>query len=104
MPPDHAFKDRYFEDNRVGEVVELGSVTISDADIIAFARAHNPQAFHVDPEAARASPYGGLIASAWHTGSLMMRMMVDHSSPGTASDRQVWMSCASWPLCVPETR
>ena len=76
--PRSAFRDRYFEDYRAGEVVEFGSVTLSEADIIAFARAYDPQAFHIDPEAARASPYGGLIASAWHTGSLMMRMMVDH--------------------------
>jgi acyl dehydratase len=78
MSGDHAFRDRYFEDYRPGEVVEFGSVTVTEADIIAFASAYDPQPFHVDPEAARASPYGGLIASAWHTGSFMMRMMVDH--------------------------
>jgi acyl dehydratase len=78
MRVEHTFKDRYFEDYRPGEVVEFGSVTISEADIIAFGRAFDPQPFHIDPEAARASPYGGLIASAWHTGALMMRMMVDH--------------------------
>jgi acyl dehydratase len=78
MSAGHAFKDRYFEDYRVGEVADFGSVTLSESDIIAFARAFDPQPFHIDPQAAQASPYGGLIASAWHTGSLMMRMMVDH--------------------------
>jgi acyl dehydratase len=68
MSAGHAFKDRYFEDYRVGEVVEFGSVAVSEADIIAFARAYDPQPFHIDPHAAQASPYGGLIASAWHTG------------------------------------
>ena len=68
---------RYFEDFRVGEVLQLGSRTVSEADIIAFARQFDPQPFHVDPVRAKASVFGGLIASGWHTASLFMRLLVD---------------------------
>ncbi len=68
---------RYFEDFKVGESFELGSTTITDAEIIAFARQYDPQSFHLDPEAAKQSIFGGLIASGWQTASLFMRMLVD---------------------------
>lgn len=68
---------RYFEDFRVGEVLQLGSRTVSEADIIAFARQFDPQPFHVDPARAKESAFGGLIASGWHTASLFMRLLVD---------------------------
>ena len=68
---------RYFEDFKVGESFELGSTTITDAEIIAFARQYDPQSFHLDPDAAKQSIFGGLIASGWQTASLFMRMLVD---------------------------
>ncbi len=68
---------RYFEDFRVGEVMETASATISEEEIITFARQFDPQPFHIDPEAARESFYGGLIASGWHTAAIAMRLMVD---------------------------
>jgi acyl dehydratase len=68
---------RYFEDFRVGEVLQLGSRTVSETDIIAFARQFDPQSFHIDPVRARESVFGGLIASGWHTASLFMRLLVD---------------------------
>ncbi len=71
-------RDRYFEDYCVGEQVEFGAYEMSEEQIVAFARAFDPQPFHVDAEAARQSVYGGLVASGWHTASAMMRMMVDH--------------------------
>jgi len=69
---------RYFEDYVVGATYELGSFTLSEAEIIEFATRFDPQRFHVDPVAAAASPYGGIIASGWHTGSAMMRLLADH--------------------------
>ena len=66
---------RYFEDFRVGERIELGSVTVTEEEIIAFARQFDPQPFHISPELAKHSFYGGLIASGWHTVSLLMRLM-----------------------------
>jgi acyl dehydratase len=68
---------RYFEDYVPGITVECGSFSLSEADIIAFAKEYDPQPFHVDPVAAKDGPFGGLIASGWHTTSMMMRQLVD---------------------------
>jgi acyl dehydratase len=70
--------DRYFDDYRAGTVEQLGPITVSEEEILEFARRYDPQPFHTDPEAARRSPYGGLIASGWHTSALMMRLFADH--------------------------
>jgi acyl dehydratase len=67
----------YFEDFFPGQEIPLGSRTVSEEEIIAFATQFDPQPFHIDHEAAAASPYGGVIASGWHTCSMMMRMVVD---------------------------
>ena len=69
--------DLYFEDIEPGEVYELGTRTVTESEIVAFAREWDPQPFHIDPEAAKGSVFGGLIASGWHTGSMWMRMYVD---------------------------
>ena len=68
---------KYFEDVRVGETDALGSHTITEQEIIAFATKYDPQPFHIDPEAARATIFGGLIASGWHTCAIMMRLSVE---------------------------
>jgi len=68
---------RYFEDYTVGVKQEVGSVSISEADIIEFANKYDPQDFHTDPEKAATGPFGGLIASGWHTISVVMRLLVD---------------------------
>lgn len=77
--------ERYFEDYEVGSVYEFGEATMTEESIIAFASQFDPQAFHVDPEAARDTNYGGLIASGWHTAGVMMRMLVDHFVSPVAS-------------------
>lgn len=69
---------RYFEDYEVGQRFPLGSTSFSEEEIISFARLYDPQSFHVDPEAAKASIYGGVIASGWHVASKMMRLFVDN--------------------------
>jgi acyl dehydratase len=68
---------KYWEDYKVGEIIELGSRPITEAEVLAFARKYDPQPFHTDPEAARRSIFGGLIASGWHTCALLMRLSVD---------------------------
>ena len=78
-------EDRYFEDYLPGDVHEFGSITIGEAEIIEFARRFDPQPFHVDPEAAKGSVFGGLIASGWHTAGLAMRLLVDHYVSRVAS-------------------
>jgi acyl dehydratase len=67
----------YFEDFKVGETSEMGRRVVDRDEVIAFARDFDPQPFHTDEEAARASMFGGLIASGWHTVSMVMRMMCD---------------------------
>jgi acyl dehydratase len=67
----------YWEDFPVGQTVELGGYEMKRDEIIAFARQFDPQPFHVDEEAAKASFFGGLIASGWHTCSIAMRLMCD---------------------------
>jgi acyl dehydratase len=67
---------RYYEDFTVGEVTEIGPVGVSEEEIVQFASLYDPQPFHIDPEAATSSPFGGLIASGWHTTALFMGMFV----------------------------
>jgi acyl dehydratase len=57
----------YFDDLPKGYTFETATRTLSEDDIIGFARQWDPQTFHTDPEAAKGSPYGGLIASGFHT-------------------------------------
>lgn len=68
---------RWFEDIALDAPVALGSHTFTEAEIIRFGRLYDPQYFHIDPEAARLSQFGGLVASGWHTVSIGHRHMVD---------------------------
>lgn len=68
---------RYFEDQAVGAVLETASFTISEQDIIEFARRYDPQDFHLDKEAAKSSMFGELVASGWHSAAISMRLLVD---------------------------
>lgn len=72
---------RYFEDYPVGAVYAGGPITVSEAEIVDFARRYDPQPMHIDRAAAEAGPFGGLIASGWHTGSLMMQLLATHFVP-----------------------
>ncbi|MGA2041876.1 MAG: MaoC/PaaZ C-terminal domain-containing protein [Roseiarcus sp.] len=67
----------YFEDIRVGDTSPLGAHTFTREGIVAFASLYDPQPFHLSDEGGRASMYGGLIASGWHTASVCMRLLVD---------------------------
>jgi acyl dehydratase len=67
---------RYWEDFAVGDSTDVGPVTVSEAEIVEFATRFDPQPFHVDAEAAAQTPFGGLIASGWHTTALFMGMFV----------------------------
>ena len=77
--------DRYFEDYAPGAVFEYGAIPVTEAEIIEFARRFDPQYIHVDRERAVQGPFGGLIASGWHTAAMMMRLIVDNFLPGHAS-------------------
>lgn len=67
----------YFEDFVVGRVFESGTRQLSEADMLGFAREYDPQYFHTDPEAAKKSIFGGLIASGCQTFGVCMRLMCD---------------------------
>ncbi|HUZ80975.1 MAG TPA: MaoC/PaaZ C-terminal domain-containing protein, partial [Gaiellaceae bacterium] len=67
---------RHWEDFQVGQVVEVGPVTVIEEEIVEFATRFDPQPFHIDAEAAKQSPFEGLIASGWHTTALFMGMFV----------------------------
>jgi acyl dehydratase len=77
--------DRYFEDYLAGAVYEYGYARVTEEEIIAFARRFDPQSFHVDPQLAAAGPFGGLVASGWHTTGIFMRLFADHYLSQVAS-------------------
>jgi multiple antibiotic resistance protein len=66
----------YWEDMPVGSTRDLGTITPTAEEIVAFATQFDPQPFHLDEEAAKQSVFGGLCASGWHTCSMAMRLMV----------------------------
>ena len=71
----------YFEDLEVGQVHRSGTLDV-DADAIkSFAASFDPQPFHLDEEAAKATFFRGLAASGWHTAALTMRLLVASGLP-----------------------
>ena len=90
-------EDRYFEDYVVGSVHEFGATPVTEEEVIDFAQRFDPQSFHVDPEKAKKSIFGSIIASGWHTCAIAMRLFVDHylsrvanlASPGVDEIRWV---------------
>ena len=89
--------DRYFEDYTPGAVYEYGHITVSEAEILDFARAFDPQPIHVDPGFADQGPFRGLIASGWHTGAIMMRLFADHYLSRVASLASPGIDELRWP-------
>ncbi len=76
---------RTFAEFAVGDTFEHGTRDVGAAEIREFAERYDPQSIHVDPEAAAASMYGGLIASGWHTAAMTMRLLVDDLLSETAA-------------------
>lgn len=89
---------RYLEDFTIGEVMETVPVTLGADDIIEFAKTYDPQTFHTDPEAAKSSPYGGLIASGLQTIAvafgqfIRLGYFVKSSLGGPATDDVEWLA------------
>jgi acyl dehydratase len=77
--------DRYFEDYVEDDVHRFGTIAVEPDEIVAFAKRFDPQAMHTDPGAAERGPFGGLIASGWHTAGLMTRLFMDHYLTKVAS-------------------
>jgi len=77
MPRTDAEIRYWWEDFPAGHVREFGGLVVTREDVLAFARAYDPQPFHIDDAAAEASLFGRLAASGWHTCAMAMRMMCD---------------------------
>jgi acyl dehydratase len=92
--------DRYFEDYAAGAVYEYGYASVTEAEIIAFAERFDPQPIHVDARFADSGPFGGLIASGWHTASIAMRLIVDHYLSRVASLASPGVDELRWPTPV----
>lgn len=90
----------YWEDFVVGDVLVMGSHTFSAEEIIEFARKYDPQPFHIDPQAAQTSFFGGLIASGWHTCAVGMRFAVDSYINAGASLGSPGVDNIRWPKPV----
>lgn len=93
-------KQWYFEDFEPGQEIELGRRSVTEEEIVAFARQFDPQPFHIDREAAAGSIYGGVIASGWHTCAMMMRMVVDGMRCEEASMGSPGLDGVRWLLPV----
>jgi len=77
-----AGKNLLLEDLVLGQRWSGGPIEVREADIIRFAAEYDPQPMHVDPEAAAAGRFGGIIASGWHVASLVMRDFIDKAPFG----------------------
>ena len=102
MPEDFAapIEDRWFEDYRPGAVYEYGHATLTEDELLDFARKFDPQPMHVDPVAASSGPFGGLIASGWHTAGLMMRLLADNYLSKVAGLPSPGIDELRWPYPV----
>jgi acyl dehydratase len=87
----------YFEDAEVGATAAFGNRTVTAEEIRTFARQYDPQPFHLDEAAARESPFGGLIASGWHTCALTMRMLVDNALEESGAVGAAGVDELRWP-------
>jgi acyl dehydratase len=92
--------NRYLEDLAVGDRFHTDSATVSEADIIAFARQFDPQPMHADPEWSRNGPFGGLIASGWHTAAIVMGLVARARPFGDVPVLGLGVAELQWPRPV----
>lgn len=100
MPFAHPIDDRYLDDYVEGDVHELGTFTVEQDELLAFARQYDPQNFHTDPVAAERTIFRGLIASGWHTAGLMMRLYAREYLTHVASLASPGLDELRWPAPV----
>ncbi len=92
--------DRWFEDYVPESVFEFGYASLSETEIVAFARDYDPQSIHTDPDWSAAGPFDGLIASGVHTIAVCMRLYVDHYISHVASLASPGLDEIRWPRPV----
>jgi acyl dehydratase len=86
-----------FAEFYAGRVIEAGPYNLTEAEVVAFATAYDPQWFHTDAAAATRGPFGGLIASGWHTCGIAMRLVADAALAGSESYASPGLSYVKWP-------
>jgi acyl dehydratase len=91
---------RFFEDFPVGATFESRSAVMEESAILGFAREFDPQYIHTDPQAAQNGPFRGLIASGWHTASVMMRLLCEAYLGDAASVASPGIDELRWQLPV----
>ena len=89
-----------FADFRTGQSLRLGPVRITEAEIVAFAKAYDPQWFHTDPARASHGRWQGLIASGWHTCSIAMRLICEGPLAGSESIGSPGLAYLKWTMPV----
>jgi len=80
-----------------GQIIEAGPYEVTETEVLQFATAYDPQWFHTDPQAAAQGPFGGLIASGWHTCGIAMRLMADKALHGSESYASPGLAYIKWP-------
>jgi acyl dehydratase len=85
-----------FVEFRTGQIFTYGPATVSEAQILAFAREYDPQWFHVDAERARAGRWQSLIASGWQTCGVAMRLVVENALRGSESFGSPGLDYLKW--------
>lgn len=90
----------HLEDFAPGQTFDLGSIHVTHDQVVNFAEQFDPQPFHLDIDAGGQSIFGGLIASGWHTCSLMMRLVVDNLFSRTATLGSPGVNQIRWMLPV----
>jgi acyl dehydratase len=90
----------HFKDLRVGQVIRSSPIRIEQPEIIAFAKANDPQWFHTDPERAASGRYHGIIASGWHTCAIAMRLAYETILKDSDSIGSPGLAYLKWPVPV----
>ncbi len=85
-----------YDDFEPGRIFKLPPHTVTQEEILAFAQEFDPQPFHLDAESGQAQFVGGLIASGWHTCSMLMRMICDGFLNQTASQGSSGLEEIRW--------
>lgn len=86
-----------FSDFKEDMVIEAGPYAVTEAEVLQFAKAYDPQWFHTDPEAASTGRFAGLIASGWHTCGIAMRLIADTALHGSESFASPGLAYVKWP-------
>ncbi|QNK74773.1 MaoC family dehydratase [Variovorax sp. PAMC28562] len=86
-----------FAEFHAGQRIEAGPHHVTEAEVLSFATAWDPQWFHTDAEAAAKGPFGGLIASGWHTCGIAMQLVVGAALAGSESFASPGLAYVRWP-------